>query len=95
MSGWYSPKTSRMAPQTSPIEARSAPRGSINPWVDQADFDHHGYARVQASRTAFECTLKRAETIKRRTRAQLATNGYRYRLERGQKSIKGVNGPPA
>jgi alkaline phosphatase D len=66
----------------------------INPWVDQADFDHHGYALVEASRNGFECTLKRLETIKRRSRAQLTTNGFRYRLERGQKSIKGVNGPP-
>ena len=30
---------------------------SINPWVDQADFDHHGYALVEASRNGFECTL--------------------------------------
>jgi alkaline phosphatase D len=79
-------------PQTSPaiIDALR----SINPWVDQADFDHHGYALVEASRNSFECTLKRIETIKRRTRAQLTTEGFRYRLERGQKSIKGVNGPP-
>jgi alkaline phosphatase D len=78
-------------PQTSPgiIDAL---RG-INPWVDQADFDHHGYALVEARRGGFECTLKRLETIKRRTRAQLTTTGFRYRLERGQKSIKGVNGP--
>jgi alkaline phosphatase D len=66
----------------------------LNPWVDQADFDHHGYAVVEASRNGFECTLKRIETIKRRSRAQLTTDGFRYRLARGQKSIKGVNGPP-
>ena len=65
----------------------------INPWVDQADFDHHGYALVEASRNGFECTLKRIETIKRRSRTQLPTRGFRYRLERGQKSVKGVNGP--
>jgi alkaline phosphatase D len=79
-------------PQTTPATIDAL--RSFNPWVDQADFDHHGYARVEASRTAFECTLERMETIKRRTRAQLGTNGFRYRLERGQKSIKGVNGPP-
>lgn len=66
----------------------------LNPWVDQADFDHHGYGLVEASRNGFECTLKRVETIKRRSRAQLPTRGFRYRLEPGQKSIKGVNGPP-
>jgi alkaline phosphatase D len=65
----------------------------INPWVDQADFDHHGYAVVEASRTGFDCTLKRLETIKRRTRSLLSDDGYRYHLARGQKSIKGVNGP--
>jgi hypothetical protein len=27
--------------------------------------------------------------------ARLTTDGFRYRLERGQQSIKGVNGPPA
>jgi alkaline phosphatase D len=65
----------------------------INPWIDQADFDHHGYALVEATRSGFECTLKRIETIKRRSRARLTTHGFRYRLERGQNSIKGVNGP--
>ncbi len=61
--------------------------------VDQADLDHHGYGLVQASRGGFECTLKRLETIKRRSRTQLPVQGYRYRLERGQESIKAVNGP--
>jgi alkaline phosphatase D len=78
-------------PRTDP-SVIDALRG-INPWVDQADFDHHGYALVEAGRDGFECTLKRLETIKRRSRAQLPTQGFRYRLERGQKSIKGVNGP--
>ena len=27
-------------------------------------------------------------------RASFSSGGFRYRLERGQKSIKGVNGPP-
>jgi alkaline phosphatase D len=80
-------------PRTDP--ATVAQLRGFNPWVDQADFDHHGYAVVEASRNGFECTLKRIETIKRRSRAQLPTRGFRYRLERGQTSIKGVNGPPA
>jgi alkaline phosphatase D len=78
-------------PNTSPAII-NALRG-INPWVDQADFDHHGYAVVEASRTGFDCTLKRLETIKRRTRSLLSDDGYRYHLDRGQTSIKGVNGP--
>jgi alkaline phosphatase D len=68
---------------------------SINPWIDQADFDHHGYALVKASRSAFDCTLRRVETIKRRSRTVLPSTGYHYRLARGQKSVKGVNGPDA
>lgn len=80
-------------PRTDP-SIISALRG-INPWVDQADFDHHGYAVVEASRNGLECTLKRMETIKRRSRAGLTADGFRYRVDRGQKSIKGVNGPPA
>jgi alkaline phosphatase D len=65
----------------------------FNPWVDQADFDHHGYGLVRASRSEFDCTLERLETIKSRSRKLLSSDGFRYRLERGQKSIKGVNGP--
>jgi alkaline phosphatase D len=68
---------------------------AFNPWIDQADFDHHGYALVEASRTGFDCTLKRVATIKRRSRQTLSSNGFTYHLDRGQKSIKGVNGPPA
>ena len=80
-------------PHTSPavIDALRA----FNPWIDQADFDHHGYGLVRASRTGFDCTFKRVATIKQRTRETLTTKGYRYHLVRGQKSIKGVNGPRA
>jgi alkaline phosphatase D len=64
-----------------------------NPWVDQADFDHHGYGRVTASQTSFDCELVRMRTVKRRSRAQLPPTGFRYAVARGQRSIKGVNGP--
>jgi len=33
------------------------------------------------------------QTIKRRSRAKLPSAGFTYSLARGQKSIKGVNGP--
>jgi alkaline phosphatase D len=79
-------------PNTSP--AVIAALRAFNPWIDQVDLDHHGYALVTASPTAFDCTLKRVATIKQRSRETLTTNGYRYHLVRGQKSIKGVNGPP-
>ena len=41
----------------------------INPWVDQADFDHHGYGLAKVSRKAFDVTLKRVSTIKDKTTA--------------------------
>ena len=40
-------------------------------------------------------TLKRVSTIKQRSTRDRDDDGFRYRVERGQKSIKGVNGPPA
>jgi alkaline phosphatase D len=67
----------------------------LNPWTDQADLDHHGYARVTATQQRFDCEFVRMQTIKRRTRATLPSTGFRYSLVRGQTSIKGVNGPPA
>jgi alkaline phosphatase D len=78
-------------PSTSPaiIEAL---RG-INPWVDQADFDHHGYGLVTATRNRLDVTLERLDTIKERSRRTLPREGYRYEVARGQRSIKGVNGP--
>ena len=57
----------RRQPEHRPGDHQRA--AQINPWVDQADFDHHGYGLVEASRNGFECTLKRLETIKRRSRA--------------------------
>jgi alkaline phosphatase D len=79
-------------PNTAPaiIDALRA----VNPWVDQADFDHHGYGLVEASDKAFDVTLKRVKTIKKRSTATLPAAGFRYTVDRGQTSIKGVNGPP-
>jgi alkaline phosphatase D len=73
-------------PQTSPalIEAL---RG-INPWVQSADFDHHGYGRVKATQDAFDCELVRMETIKRRSTRTLPSAGFRWNVARGQTSIK-------
>jgi alkaline phosphatase D len=68
---------------------------SLNPWADQADLDHHGYARVTATQDRFDCEFVRMQTIKRRSRATLSSNGFRYSVARGQRSIKGVNGPAA
>jgi hypothetical protein len=62
----------------------------VNPWVDQADFDHHGYGLVEADRKHFDVTLKRVRTIKKRSRATLPAKGFRYTVARGQASIKGA-----
>jgi alkaline phosphatase D len=62
----------------------------INPWVDQADFDHHGYGKVVATKDAFDCEMVRLQTIKRKTTAKLPSTGMHYRVARGQQSIKGT-----
>ena len=67
----------------------------LNPWVDQADLDHHGYGVIEATTKGLSSRFVRMQTIKARTRATLPRTGYEYQLDRGQKSIKGVNGPPA
>jgi alkaline phosphatase D len=68
---------------------------AANPWVDQADLDHHGYARVTATQQRLDCEFVRMATIKRRSRAKLPSSGFTYSIARGQTSIKGVNGPAA
>jgi alkaline phosphatase D len=75
-------------PSTSPavIDALKA----SNPWVDSADFDHHGYGLVKATPTSFDCTLKRMKTIKARTKSALPATGFHYSVARGQQSIKGT-----
>ena len=80
-------------PTTPPaiIEALRA----LNPWADNADLYHHGYGRVVATKDDLTVDLVRVQTIKRRSTALLPAEGYRYRVARGQTSIKGVNGPPA
>jgi len=67
----------------------------INPWVDNADFDHHGFGKVTATKDEFDVNMVRLQTIKKRTTAVVGGDDYRYRVKRGQTSIKGVNGPPA
>jgi alkaline phosphatase D len=75
-------------PHTSPglIDAL---RG-INPWVDQADFDHHGYGVVEADRRSFDVTMRRLRTIKQRTRATESDKGWSYSVKRGQRAINGT-----
>jgi alkaline phosphatase D len=62
----------------------------INPWVDQADFDHHGYGKVVATKDSFDCEMVRLQTIKKKSAAKLPSTGMHYRVARGQQSIKGT-----
>ena len=80
-------------PNTSPVLIDELRK--INPWVDQADFDHHGYGKVVATSKTMEVDLVRMDTIKKKTTKTLTQEGWSYAVSRGQKSIKGVNGPPA
>jgi alkaline phosphatase D len=60
---------------------------TLNPWVKAADFDHHGYGLVTATKTSFDCTLKRLQTIKSKSRATLPSEGFHFTVARGQTSI--------
>jgi alkaline phosphatase D len=61
-----------------------------NPWIDAVDLDHHGYGIATASRSAFDITLKRLYTVKQRNLGTLPSAGFRWKLARGQTSIKGT-----
>ena len=51
---------------------------------------------IEATRNGLRLRARaRWQTIKKRTRAVESDKGFDYDLDRGQKSIKGVNGPPA
>ena len=60
---------------------------SENPWVKDADFDRHGYGIATATDRSFRCTLRRVETIKRRSRRLLPAGALSYRLARGEPSL--------
>jgi len=59
----------------------------FNPWVDYADFDHHGYVVVEAKRTELKATLRRIDTIKKRSTKRLPD--VSYTIARGDTSLKG------
>ena len=66
-----------------------------NPWVDKADFDHHGYGVVKASTNGMVCDMVRLKTIKQKTTAVVGGTDFRYTIARGQTTIKGQHGPAA
>lgn len=57
----------------------------INPWVQAADLDHHGYGLVEASARGFDVRFRRVRTIKRRSRATLPD--MRWTVTPGRPSI--------
>jgi alkaline phosphatase D len=60
---------------------------SANPWVKNADFDHHGYGLATVSSKEFRCTLKRVAQIKKPGAKALPVGEYHYRVRRGHPSI--------
>jgi alkaline phosphatase D len=56
-----------------------------NPWVKDADTDHHGYAVVEATSSRLECRLRRMQTIKARTSGTLPD--LRFTVRPGQPSL--------
>jgi alkaline phosphatase D len=60
---------------------------AANPWVENADFDHHGYGLAEATRKDFRCTLRRVASIKQPTSSALPAAPYRYRIGRGEPSL--------
>jgi alkaline phosphatase D len=67
----------------------------INPQVDNADFDHHGFGSVTASASGLTCELVRLETIKKKSTKKLPSASWTYKVAPGSPSIKGQHGPPA
>jgi alkaline phosphatase D len=75
---------------STPPEVMAHYRG-LNPWFDQLDLDRHGYGVVTASQSAFDVTLKRLWSVKERGNyGTLPTTGFRWRVKRGQRSIRGT-----
>ena len=65
----------------------------LNPQVDNADFDHHGFGAVTATSAGFSCEMVRLETIKKKSTTKLPSAQWTYRVTPGAPSIKGQHGP--
>jgi alkaline phosphatase D len=66
----------------------------LNPQVDNADFDHHGFGSVTATSAGFSCEMVRLETIKKKSTKKLPSAPWTYKVAPGSPSIKGQHGPP-
>jgi alkaline phosphatase D len=56
-----------------------------NPWVKDADTDHHGYGLATVGRSTFGCRLRRVQTAKRRSAPRLPDMAFTVRS--GQPSL--------
>ena len=78
-------------PSTSPTIINLLRR--INTWVEDADFDHHGYGLVNASQASFDCSLVRLQTIKSRSTAVVpkgaGEQSWTWKIPRGAKTTVG------
>jgi alkaline phosphatase D len=66
---------------------------SLNPQVDNADFDHHGYASCTVTQKELTCEMVRMQTIKKRSTKRLSAAEWTYRVARGVPTVKGQHGP--
>jgi alkaline phosphatase D len=67
----------------------------MNPHVDNADFDHHGFGSVVAKPDGLTCEMVRMDTIKQRSTKRLPSAGWTYTIKAGSPGIKGQHGPAA
>ncbi|HWH96499.1 MAG TPA: alkaline phosphatase D family protein [Baekduia sp.] len=66
---------------------------AINPQVDNADFDHHGFGAVTATPSGLTCEMVRMDTIKKKSSKKLPSADWTYHVTPGAPSIKGQHGP--
>ena len=70
-------------PNTNP--AVIAALRQFNPWVHDADLDHHGYGIARVSSSELKVTFRRMKTIKKRSRDRLPD--LRWTVTKGQRSL--------
>jgi alkaline phosphatase D len=58
---------------------------TFNPWVHDADLDHHGYGIAEASANELRITYRRVRTIKQRSRDRLPD--LSWTVAKGQRSL--------
>jgi alkaline phosphatase D len=57
----------------------------FNPWIHDADLDHHGYGVAEVSANELKVSFRRMKTIKKRSRERLPD--LRWTINKGQRSL--------